>query len=84
MITLNIPSPRKKKAKKPPAKELWTRASHSDRMLVTGRIVRAQQENLRPKPHLECCRKITLYIHEENVFILIRRKHLLRVANAIK
>ena len=29
MITLNIPSPRKKKAKKPPAKELWTRASHS-------------------------------------------------------
>ncbi len=29
MITLNIPSPRKKKIKKPPAKELWTRASHS-------------------------------------------------------
>ena len=76
MITLNIPSPRKKKSKKPPAKELWTRASHSYRMLVTGRIVRAQQENLRPKPHLECYRKITLYIHEENVFILTVRKTL--------
>ncbi len=29
MITLNIPSPRKKKSKKPAAKELWNRASHS-------------------------------------------------------
>ena len=75
MITLNIPSPRKKKAKKPPAKELWTRASHSVQNVSHWKNSESSTREFTAKPHLECYRKITLYIHEENVFILIRRKH---------